>query len=74
MLELLLLMLYCTGLRPGEPLRLRMVDLDLKVRTFLIRDSKGRTRIVPFEADLARAKARAPVFNPWIENPPQSEQ
>jgi len=58
MLELLLLMLYCTGLRPGEPLRLRMSDLDLRARTFLIRDSKGRTRIVPFGADLARAIER----------------
>jgi integrase/recombinase XerD len=58
MLELLLLMLYCTGLRPGEPLRLRMADVDLKARTFLIRDSKGRTRIVPFGADLARALER----------------
>jgi integrase len=58
MLELLLLMLYCTGLRPGEPLRLRMADLDLKARTFLIRDSKGKTRIVPFEAGLARTIER----------------
>lgn len=54
MLELLLLMWYCTGLRPGEPLRLRLADLDLKTRTFLIRESKGRTRIVPFGTDLAR--------------------
>jgi integrase len=58
MLELLLLMLYCTGLRPGEPLRLRVSDLDLKSRTFLIRESKGRTRIVPFGADLACAIER----------------
>lgn len=58
LLELLLLMLYCTGLRPGEPLRLRMGDLDLKARTFLIRQSKGRTRIVPFGADLARVIRR----------------
>lgn len=58
LLDLLLLILYCTGLRPGEPLRIRMTDLDLKARTFLIRDSKGRTRIVPFGADLARAIER----------------
>jgi integrase/recombinase XerD len=58
MLELMLLMLYCMGLRPGEPLRLRMADLDLKARTFVIRDSKGKTRIVPFEADLARTIER----------------
>lgn len=54
MLELLLLMWYCTGLRPGEPLRMRLADLDLKARTFLIRESKGRTRITPFGTDLAR--------------------
>lgn len=53
MLELLLLMWYCTGLRPGEPLRMHLADLDLKTRTFLIRESKGRTRIVPFGTDLA---------------------
>lgn len=58
MLELLLLMLYCTGLRPAEPLRIRLADLDLKSRTFLIRESKGRTRIVPFGAELARAIER----------------
>jgi integrase/recombinase XerD len=58
MLELLLLILYCTGMRPGEPLRIRMADLDLNARTFLIRDSKGRTRIVPFGADLACAIKR----------------
>jgi integrase len=54
MLELLLLMWYCTGLRPGEPLRLRLTDLDMKACTFLIRESKGRTRIVPFGTDLGR--------------------
>lgn len=58
MLVLLLLMLYCTGLRPGEPLRMRLADLDLSSRTFLIRESKGRTRIVPFGADLACAIER----------------
>jgi len=54
MIELLLLMWYCAGLRPGEPLRMRLADLDLKTRTFLIRESKGRTRIVSFGDDLAR--------------------
>jgi integrase len=57
MLELLLLMWYCTGLRPGEPLRMRLADLDLSARTFLIRESKGRTRIVAFRTDLARKLA-----------------
>lgn len=53
MLHLLCLMLYCMGLRPGEPRRIRMADLDRKARTVLIRESKEKTRIVPFGADLA---------------------
>jgi integrase len=53
-LHLLLVILYCTGLRLGEALRLQLPDVDLRARTFLIRESKGRTRIVPFGADLAR--------------------
>jgi integrase/recombinase XerD len=54
MLHLLLVILYCTGLRLGEALRLRMSEVDLTARTFLVRESKGKTRIVPFGADLAR--------------------
>lgn len=54
MLRMLLLILYCTGLRLGEAVRLQLADVDLTRRTFLIRDSKGRTRLVPFGEDLAR--------------------
>jgi integrase/recombinase XerD len=53
-LYLLLVILYCTGLRLGEALRLQLPEVDLHARTFLIKESKGRTRIVPFGADLAR--------------------
>jgi integrase len=53
-LRLLILMLYCTGLRPGEAIRLRLAEVDLDVRSFLVRQSKGKTRLVPFRADLAR--------------------
>ncbi|MBB5421760.1 integrase [Paraburkholderia atlantica] len=49
-----MLILYCTGLRLGEAVRLRMDDVDLKRGTFLITHSKGRSRIVPFRPDLAR--------------------
>lgn len=49
----LILILYCTGLRLGEAVRLHMTDVDLERRTFSIRESKGRSRIVPFRADLA---------------------
>jgi integrase len=53
MLRTLLLVLYCTGLRPGEAVRLTLADLDLRNRVFTIRESKGKTRIVPFGDDLA---------------------
>ena len=54
MFRTLLLMLYCTGLRLGEAVRLRLDDVDLDSQTFLIRASKGKTRIVPFGDDLAQ--------------------
>lgn len=53
MLRTLLVVLYCTGLRFGEAVRLRLSDVDVERCTFLIRESKGRTRLVPFGADLA---------------------
>jgi integrase/recombinase XerD len=53
-LRLLLLILYCTGLRFGEAVRLQLTDVDLSRCLFFIRESKGRSRIVPFGADLAR--------------------
>ena len=49
----LLLVLYCTGLRIGEALRLRLIDFDLRQRCFRIGPSKGRVRLVPFGQDLA---------------------
>jgi integrase len=50
----LLLVLYCTGLRPGEPLLLKLQDVDLRRRLFVVHESKGKTRLVPFREDLAR--------------------
>jgi integrase/recombinase XerD len=52
MLRTLILLLYCTGLRLGEAVRLRMADVDLDRGTLLVRHSKGRSRIVPIRADL----------------------
>jgi integrase/recombinase XerD len=49
----LLLVLYTTGLRFGEALRLRLRDVDLRQTTFYIAESKGRSRLVPFGVDLA---------------------
>lgn len=44
--------LYCTGLRPGEAIRLRCCDVDLDGCTFRILDSKGKSRMVPFSRSL----------------------
>lgn len=54
----LILMLYCTGLRPGEAGRLRDDDVDVTRRVITVRHSKGKTRLVPFRADLARELER----------------
>jgi integrase/recombinase XerD len=50
----LLLILYCTGLRFGEAVRLRLTDVDLAEGLFWVRESKGKTRLVPFRRDLQR--------------------
>lgn len=60
--RLLWLILYCTGMRFGEVGRLRVEDLDLRRRVLLVRESKGRTRLVPFGSDLAQ------VFRGYLES------
>jgi integrase/recombinase XerD len=54
----LVLLMYCTGVRPGEPLRLRMKDVDVTRGVLFIAESKGRARWVPFERSLGRQLAR----------------
>ena len=54
----LLLVMYCTGVRPGEALRLRMKDVDLDRGVLFIAESKGRARWVPFERSLERELGR----------------
>jgi integrase/recombinase XerD len=51
-MRVLICILYSTGLRLGEALRLRWADVHWKVRCFFIRMSKGRSRWVPFRVDL----------------------
>jgi len=51
----LILILYCTGLRLGEGVRLQLQDVDLDRQLFIVRQSKGKTRLVPFRTDLAQA-------------------
>jgi len=54
----LFLLLYCTGLRFGEALRLRVRDVDLRGGVVFIADSKGRSRWVPFHSSLGRELAK----------------
>jgi integrase/recombinase XerD len=52
MLRTLVIVLYCTGLRLGEAIRLQMTDVNLDRGTLTVRNSKRRSRIVPIRADL----------------------
>lgn len=54
----LMVTLYCTGLRLGEAVRLALRDVDLKQLTLVVRESKGKTRFVPFRTDMARVLKR----------------
>jgi len=52
-------LLYGTGLRGGELLRLQLEDVDLKETTLLVRLGKGRKdRVVPFGERVREALAR----------------
>jgi integrase/recombinase XerD len=50
----LLLILYCTGIRFGEALRLRMRDVDTRTGVLFVDTFKGRARWVPFHRTLSR--------------------
>lgn len=50
----LILVLYCTGIRFGEALRLRMRDVDTRSATLFVDTFKGRSRWVPFHRSLSR--------------------
>jgi integrase/recombinase XerD len=52
MVRTLILVLYCTGLRLGEAVRLQMTDIDLDRGILKISHSKGRSRIVAIRPDL----------------------
>jgi integrase/recombinase XerD len=58
-LQLLLLVLYATGLRAGEALRLRRCDVDTHDRLLTIWDTKFfKSRLVPVGTDLCMALSR----------------
>jgi integrase/recombinase XerD len=50
----LILVLYCTGIRFGEALRLRIRDVDTRSAVLFIDTFKGLTRWVPFHRSLSR--------------------
>lgn len=54
----LILVLYCTGIRFGEALRLRMRDVNIRSAVLFIDTFKGRSRWVPFHRSLARELER----------------
>ena len=58
MLRTLLVATYCTGLRLGEAVRLQRSDLDQERRVLHILGSKGRSRDLPFQADLQQVFSR----------------
>ena len=55
MLRTLILVLYCTGLRLGEAVRMRTADVDLNRGILKVQHSKGRSRIVAIRQDLVAA-------------------
>jgi integrase/recombinase XerD len=50
--RMLLLVLYCTGIRFGEALQLRYGDVDVQASVLFVRMFKGRARWVPFHRSL----------------------
>jgi integrase len=50
----LLLILYCSGLRFGEALRLRIRDVNIGSGLLFVEQTKGRARWVPFHRSLAK--------------------
>src|SRR6266540_419641 len=50
----LILVLYCTGIRFGEALRLRMRNVDARSSVLFVNTFKGRSRWVPFHRSLDR--------------------
>ena len=53
--RLAIVLLYCTGIRRGELVRLTLADFDPHQKTLLIRESKfHRSRYVPLAADVIR--------------------
>lgn len=52
MLRALTLVLYCTGMRLGEAVRLRLDEVDLRQAILTVQHSKGRSRLLAIREDL----------------------
>jgi integrase len=53
--RLAIVLLYCTGMRRGELVRLTLADYDPQEKTLLVRESKfHRSRYLPLAADVVR--------------------
>ena len=64
----LLLFLYATGMRLGEALRLRLVDVDLTLALITIRDTKFyKSRLVPLGPDIEKVLQQY-LRLPWRRN------
>lgn len=68
-LRLVIILLYTTGMRRGEVVRLTLSDMDLKAGTLRIRDSKfHKTRIIPLSSSTLaalRAYLKVRLVAPW---------
>lgn len=72
--RMLLLLLFGTGLRIGEALRLTMTDVDLDNRLLTVRDTKFcKSRLVPFSDQLSEA-LNDYVRRRWQRPVPQGRQ
>lgn len=53
--QTLIRLLYCTGLRLGEALELRVSDIDFTDNIIIVNSGKGNvSRLVPFRASLSK--------------------
>ncbi|SFQ31990.1 tyrosine-type recombinase/integrase [Pseudomonas borbori] len=66
MLRCLMLVLYCTGMRLGEAVRLSMDDIDLDQGVLMVRNSKRRSRLVPIRDDLVNELRRYAQARQWL--------
>ena len=67
--RMLLLFLYGTGMRLGEALRLRLMDVDLTLDLVTIRDTKFyKSRLVPLGPDIAK------VIQEYLHQPGRRNQ